>query len=168
MKIKSVILFSGMVLILSSCVKRKNTDPVPTITYENFIASDENTAYITINYTDGDGDIFAEKDSKDNNFFAWFYYKDTDGSFKPALWPLVIPNPPNPDTTIYNERPIAYTVFRPSDLSKDQPIKGQITITLEGWRSDSKYKNFKYKIYMVDQKGNRTEEVMTPEIVVPF
>jgi hypothetical protein len=168
MNLRTLILFLGISAILSSCVKRKNTDPVPTISYGSFIASDENTAYLTINYTDGDGDIFAEKDTKENNFFAWFYYKDTDGSFKPALWPLVIPDPPNPDIIIYNERPLAYTVIRPSELSKDQPIKGQITITLVGWRSDSKYKNFKYKIYMIDQKGNQTEEIMTPEIVVPF
>jgi hypothetical protein len=153
-------------MVLSSCVKRKNTDPVPSISYENFIPQSQDIAYLTINYADGDGDIFEEKDSKDNNFFAWFYYKDTDGSFKPALWPLVIPNPPGPDTTIYNERPLAYTVYRPSDLSRNQPIKGQITITMVGWRSDSKYKNFKYKIYMVDQKGNKTQEITTPEIVV--
>lgn len=167
MNLKNIIFFF-IIGAFVSCVKRSNTDPIPTIAYENFIASDENTAYLTINYTDGDGDIFAEEGTKDNNFFAWFYYKDVDGSFKPALWPLVIPNPPGPDTTIYNNRPLGYTVIRPSELSKDQPIKGQITITLIGWRSDSQYKNFKYKIYMIDQKGNTTEEIMTPEIITPF
>lgn len=168
MKFKSVILISVLGWLFFGCVKRKNTDPVPTITYENFIAQSEDIAYLTINYTDGDGDIFAEKDAKENNFFAWFYYKDTDGSYKPALWPLTFPSPNTGlDTTVYNERPLAYTVFRPSDLSKNQPIKGQITITMVGWRSDSKYKNFKYKIYMVDQKGNKTEEVTTSDIYVP-
>lgn len=167
MILRALIIFFTVVIMVS-CVKRSNTNPVPTIAYENFVADNEDIAYLTINYTDGDGDIFAEEGTKNNNFFAWFYYKDTDGSFKPALWPLTIPNPPRPDTTIYNDRPLAYTVVRPSELSKDQPIKGQITITLVGWRSDEKYKNFKYKIYMVDQKGNKTEEIMTPEIVTPF
>jgi len=61
-----------------------------------------------------------------------------NGEFKPALWPLTIPNPPKPDTTIYNDRPLSYTVIRPSELSKDQPIRGRITITLVGWRSGFK------------------------------
>lgn len=167
MNLRNLILFISVVA-LASCVKRTTTDPVPTISFSSFIPSDENLAYITINYTDGNGDIFTEKGVKENNFYAWFYYKDVDGSFKPALWPLVIVRPPLPDTTIYQDRPLGYTVERPSELSKDQPIKGQITITMTGWRSDSKYKNFKYKIYMVDQEGNKTEEIMTPELVSPF
>jgi hypothetical protein len=167
MKLKAVILILGVGVMFFSCVKRKNTDPVPTISYENFFAQNEDIGYLTINYTDGDGDIFAEKDTKDNNFFAWFYYKDTDGSFKPALTAIHYPTPYTADTIVYSQSPIAYTVYRPSDLSKDQPIKGQITISMVGWRSDSKYKNFKYKIYMVDQKGNKTEEIMTSEIYSP-
>lgn len=168
MSFKGIALLVVFSLFAFACVKRNAITPIPTVSYESFVALDENTAYLTINYSDGDGDIFAEEDTKDPNFYAWFYYKDTDGSFKPALWPLTIPNPPKPDTTIYNDRPLSYTVLRPSELSKDQPIKGRITITLVGWRSDVKYKNFKYKIYMIDQKGNKTEEVITPEITVPF
>ncbi len=168
MNFKGGILILGLSLALLSCVKRDPITPIPTLSYESFAAVDENTAYLTINYTDGDGDIFAEEDVKDPNFFAWFYFKDTDGEFKPALWPLAIPNPPKPDTIIYNNRPLSYTIERPSELSKDQPIKGRITITMVGWRSDSKYKNFKYKIYMIDQKGNQTEEIFTPEIITPF
>lgn len=168
MKVKVYISVVLVMVISLSCVKRNKNNPLPTITYENFAAEDENTAYLTIGYLDGDGDIFAEKDVKNPNFYAWFYYKDSNGDFVPSLWPLVIPNPPKPDTTIYQDRPITYVVERPSDLSKDQPIKGRITITMVGWRSDSKYKNFKYKIYMIDQKGNKTNEIMTPEITVPF
>ena len=145
MNFRAVIFILGIASLLLSCVKRDSTDPIPIITYGDFSAQDENIAYLTINYEDGDGDIFAEEGTKDANFFAWFYFKDTNGEFKPALWPLTIPNPPKPDTTIYNERPLSYTVIRPSELSKNQPIKGQITITLVGWRSDVKYKNFKYK-----------------------
>lgn len=167
MNLRTLILFIAVAGLLS-CVKRTTTNPVPTINFASFVPLDENIAYMTINYTDGDGDIFAEKDASDYNFFAWFYYKETDGSFKPALWPLVIVRPPLPDTTIYQNRPLTYTVKRPSELSKDQPIKGQITITMTGWRSDSKYKNFKYKIHMVDQKGNKTTEIETPELVSPF
>lgn len=167
MGFKKSILFLGVSVMLFGCVKRKSTDPVPTISYENFIAQDENIAYLTVNYTDGDGDIFAEKETKENNFFAWFYYKDTDGSFQPGLTEVHFPTKYTPDTVVYNHQPLAYTVYRPSDLSKDQSIKGQITISLVGWRSNSKYKNFKYKIYMVDQKGNKTEEVETDEIYVP-
>ncbi len=161
----------GVLLIcflMASCVKRNGKNPVPDIDFEDFIPSDENIAYLTISYNDGDGDIFAEEGTKDPNFYAWFYYKDSTGAFKPALWPLVIPNPPKPDTTIYQERPLTYTVLRPSELSKDQPIKGKITITMVGWRSDSKYKRFKYKIFMIDQKKNKTNELTTPELVSPF
>jgi hypothetical protein len=165
--LKNLILFVA-VFSLMSCVKRTTTDPVPTMTFASFVPVDENLAYMTVNYTDGDGDIFFEKGIKDNNFFAWFYYKDTDGSFKEALQPIVIVRPPLADTTIYQNKPLGYTVERPSELSKDQPIKGQITITMTGWRPDSKYKNFKYKIYMVDQKDHKTEEIMTPELASPF
>lgn len=159
-----------VVAALSSCVKRTTTDPVPTMTFASFAPVNNTTAYMTVNYTDGDGDIFFEKGVKENNFFAWFYYKDTDGSFKPGLQPIVIVRmPQKPDTTIYQNTPLGYTVERPSDLSKDQPIKGQITITMTGWRPDVKYKNFKYRIYMVDQKGNMTDEnYYTPELVSPF
>jgi hypothetical protein len=154
---------------LASCVKRTTTDPVPTLSFASFVPVDNTIAYMTVNYTDGDGDIFFEKGVKDNNFFAWFYYKDTDGSFKEGLQPVVIVRmPAKPDTTIYQNNPLGYTVERPSDLSKNQPIKGQITITMSGWRPDSKYKNFKYRIYMVDQKDHKTEEIMTPELVSPF
>lgn len=168
MKIKLYITLLLFALFLFSCVKRDKNNPNPSITYEGFAAETQDKAYLTIGYLDGDGDIFAEKDVKNPNFYAWFYYKDANGDFVPAMWPLVIPNPPKPDTTIYQNRPLTYVIERPSDLSKDQPIKGRITITMIGWRSDAQYKNFKYKIYMVDQKGNKTNEIMTPEIVVPF
>lgn len=145
-----IAIYIFFVFVLASCVKRTDTNPIPKIDYVGFIPMDENTAYLTISYEDGDGDIFTEKDVKAANFFAYFYYKDATGNFVDASY--VLP----------------YVVERPSELSKDQPIKGEITITLTGWRSNSIYKNFKYKIFMFDQKGNKTNEVMTPEIVSPF
>ncbi|MGE0567628.1 MAG: hypothetical protein AB7O73_06740 [Bacteroidia bacterium] len=161
-----ILVFS--VVFFASCLKQNNANPVPSISYYDFYAQDENIAYLTINYEDGDGNIFAEEEVKDYNFYAWYEYKDGTGKFVPGLWPLVIPNPPKPDTTIYSERPLAYTVYRPSELSVDQSIKGQITITLVGWRADVSHKNIRYRIYMIDQSGNQTEEITTPDLVIPF
>lgn len=150
MRFKTIyILFAT--LLLSSCVKEKVMDKVPVIGFAGFYAKDENTAYLTITYEDGDGDIFAEKGSKTYNFFALFYYKDSNGNFiKDA------------------SNPIVSVVERPSELSKDQPIKGEIMQTIIGWRSDVAYKNFRYEIYMVDQAGNKSNVLTTPEIVAPF
>lgn len=138
-------------ILLSSCVKEKVMDKVPKIDFSGFYAKDENTAYLTITYEDGDGDIFAEKGSKTYNFFALFYYKDSNGNFIK-------------DVT----NPIVSVVERPSELSKNQPIKGEIMQTIIGWRSDVAYKNFRYEIYMVDQAGNKSNVLTTPEIVAPF
>lgn len=143
------ILFIGV--LFSSCVKEKVLDKVPAIDYVSFYAKDENTAYLTISYEDGDGDIFEEKGSKKYNFFAIFYYKDGNGNFIQDL-----------------DNPIVSVIERPSELSKDQPIKGEIMKTLTGWRSNVAYKNFRYEIYMTDQAGNKSNVLTTPEIITPF
>jgi hypothetical protein len=143
--------FVFFILFYTSCVKRTDINPIPTIDYVSFFPQDETVAYLTISYKDGDGDIFAEEGTKDYNYFAFFYYKDATGNFV------------QDETNV-----IVGVIERPSELSKDQPIRGEITRTLTGWRSNSIYKNFKYKIFMFDQKGNKTNELMTPEIISPF
>jgi len=162
MKKRFVYILASILLMVYSCVKRDTKNPVPKISFHSFDAINENEAFLTISYSDGDGDIFVEKGTKEPNFFAWFYYKNENGEFVPFLERV------SPIDTAMMSIPKIATLERPSELSKNQPIKGQIRIHMITWRGDSKIKNFKYKMYMVDQKGNQSEEVMTPEIVVNF
>ncbi len=147
-------------LLVFSCVKRDNKNPYPKISFYSFEVVNENEAYLTINYSDGDGDIFVEKGTKEPNFYAYYYYKNAAGEFVPFLEPV------SPVDTTRMHIPKIATLERPSDLSKNQPIKGQIRIHMVTWRGDSQHKKFKYRMFMFDQKGNKTEEVYTPEITV--
>ncbi|MCX8080659.1 MAG: hypothetical protein N3F09_05420 [Bacteroidia bacterium] len=156
----------SVMLFCSQCTKKDTSNVVPVIEYKYFNPLDIQNAQIFINFEDGDGDLFFFSDSKDPNFFLEFEYKDSVGNFKPALWPIAISRENKPDTIIFQKKIIQYTVYHPKNLASDQYIKGTVMITLTGWRPSVLYKKFRYKIYAIDRKGNKSEIIYTPEINV--
>lgn len=159
--------FPVIILLFGYCTKKDTSNKVPILYYNNFRAIDYQLAEIYIDFEDGDGDLFQFNDSKEPNFFLEFEYKDTDGNFKPALWPISV-NINNKDTIIYQKNILKYTVNQPKGLASDQYIRGTVMITLTGWRPSFLYKKFRYKLYATDRRGNKSQEVYTKEINVNF
>jgi hypothetical protein len=157
----------AFLLLFMYCTKKDTSNKVPVLNYNNFKAIDYQLAEIYIDFEDGDGDLFQFKDSRDPNFFLEFEYKDTAGNFKPALWPISV-NINNKDTIIFQKNTLKYTVNQPKDLASDQYIRGTVMITLTGWRPSFLYKKFRYKLYAIDRRGNKSDEIYTKEINVNF
>jgi hypothetical protein len=83
---KIAVLF-GIVFLLSACIKKKQFDIVPALTYESyqvFSHSDGNksiadSAYLTFSFQDGDGDLGSSDSSKLSLNLK--YYEDQGSGF---------------------------------------------------------------------------------------
>lgn len=157
-----------MILLLSACTKKNTFNTLPTIEYNSFVPTDNQLARIILNFEDGDGDLFQPVGSTTPNFFLEFEYKDTDGSFKPYYDAIAVPRPPLPDTIIYQKKIFAYTIVQPKELQSNQYIKGNIIITMSGWRPNNTFKVFRYRVKAYDRKGNESNELITSAISVGF
>jgi hypothetical protein len=160
--IKTGIIFFALVLVISSCVKKQTTNPVPVITFKEFAPYKKGfDAYLVLGFEDGDGDLLISKESTQNSLFIQYLYKDTTGQFVNILEP----NPSNPakvDTFAFN-----YIVKRDADDKySGKSIKGDILIDMRGYVRPGD-KAFKYKISLRDEKGNKSNIVETPEFVEP-
>ncbi len=160
--IKTGIIFFAFVLVISSCVKKQTTNPIPVISFKEFTPYKKGfDAYLVLGFEDGDGDLLISKESTQNSLFIQYLYKDANGQFVNILEP----NPTNPtklDTFAFN-----YIVKRDAeDKYNGKSIKGDILIDLRGYVRPGD-KNFKYKISLRDEKGNKSNIVETPEFVEP-
>lgn len=148
-----------------SCAKPTPKDEIPVVEYKNFDAykksNGADTAFLTLTYIDGDGDLFVtdvKTEGPTVNFTAYYYIPST-GKFQ------VYRNPLEPrDTTL-----IYPSIKQPADgYYKGKPIKGDITIPIGQFRPNDQTKILYFRGYLMDTDGNQSNIVVTPTFTLPI
>ncbi len=153
-----ILILASIVIASFSCVKKKKFATTPEIEYKDFLLVDDQSAYLQVKFTDGDGNIFAKDGDTTKNFYYTYYYKDTVTQKYIAYYSDIFQ-----DTLR-----VGYIVKTPTDVTfKGTPISGDISIKLQQYRHAKKIKNIKYTMYLIDQDGNKSNVITSPEISVP-
>jgi hypothetical protein len=146
-----------------SCVKRNGNSPIPEITFQEFRAlkgAGGDSAVFLLGYKDGDGDLFLDKNEQGPNLIITPYYFNSSKNEYLAEF--------NPDPLFNDTMRIYAYIKQPSNgYYKDKSIKGEILFPTTGFRSGSQ-KIFKYRLYMKDLKGNKTQVLTTPSYTISF
>jgi hypothetical protein len=146
-----------------SCVKKQSSDPVPVIEYKDFKAwkiNGSDTAYLVIGYEDGDGDIFRDASTHGPNLVGTFYYLNSaTNKFTPIF-----------DIITQDTARITQTVLQPNpDASyKGKAVRGEMYLPWNPFRSGDSVKVFKYTLFIVDEAGNKSNVITTPEFSINF
>ena len=166
-----ILIFSLAASLLFACKKLKETYPVePEIEFKSFFAYDKYNALVVYKFTDGDGDIglkpedtigdFNKNSIYYYNLYIKTYYKNSQGVFKDTL---IFDTQTNKiDSGLIRQR-IQFI----ENTTKDSYLRGEIQISLNGYRQSINHKIVKYKIYMYDRAKNKSNVIETPELVVP-
>ena len=156
---------SVIILVLFSCKKTTDVKPgPPTIEYVNFTTSDSYTAKLTFSFSDPDGDIGIQQDLQDSSnydFFMRYYYKNHNGDYVPFYY-----HAPNTTADPYRDSTI-YTYHLPYIVNTitTHTLNGQVEVDLSGYKPGNldSLNNFKYKIWIYDRAGNKSNVITTPE-----
>jgi len=159
-----LMLFVMSGFLFSACTKHEVYSVVPTIEYKSFEKIPSNTgadnkAYMTITFTDGDGDIglnpedtFPPYNPGGKYYYNFFidYYELQGDSFVKI------------DLPITNNSRIPYVEPNLAELG----IKGEIEIELYFNNVLSNADSIKYELFIVDRALHKSNVVMTPAIYV--
>lgn len=143
-------------VILFSCAKRPNYLKTPQIEFKEFKVLSKDSAFLVINFSDGDGDIGGGPNGG-GNFFITYYFWNKDSS----KYILFL------DTTFYQDSIDVRTFPSPSDAYKNKPISGEIALLMSPFRPDNSIKKFKYLFFIKDNAGNKSNIIQTPELNAP-
>ena len=152
-------------MLLFGCPEPPTYPVYPIVSFDSFYASDE-VGYLTIAFTDGDGDIglystmteppFDTSSIYHNNLFVEYWeYNDALGDWEHAL-------DANNDPIVFK-----YRVPWLTPEGKNKSLKGTIQIKIEPNYRDpgSPYNDsIKYRIMLVDRELNESDWVFTPPI----
>jgi len=160
-------------LLITFCSCKKNPDsyPIePAIDFKDFSAINKYEAILTLNFTDGDGDIglkttdtvgvFGKTSPYYYNLYIKTLYKSTNGIFKDTIIYDVITN--KLDSGLIRQR-IQFV----EKTTKEDYLKGQFIVNLNGYRQSLSHKIIKYKIYFYDRALHKSNVIETPELFVP-
>ncbi len=157
----SILLFFGMAM--NFCYKPEDYPDEPKLEFKSFEkAEDGDRGFLTVSFTDGDGNVGLEEDdttgkfSPDsryhNNLFLEYYEKQE------GTW-----------THRELEPPFHYRIppLEPEGASK--ALEGDIEVELEPTYYDpnSSYDTIKYKVILADRDLNESNEVETDPIITP-
>lgn len=150
-------IFAFIAVVLYSCVKKTTYPTTPEIVYKDFIPYEGDSADLQIKFKDGDGDIGVTSDSDSTKtLFYTYYYKDTVTQKYRAYY-----------SALFNDTlRTGYIVKIPTDEYKGKTISGEISVRLQQFRHSKKIKNVKYVIYLLDNAGNKSNVLTTPELSV--
>jgi len=163
-------------LLYSSCVKKENYSIIPAITYNSFIpfcsGSTTDSAYLRVNFTDGDGDIgYPQGDvSAPKDFFVVPYiYVYSTKSFQP------ITNTTNNtvDTVMFS-----YLIPNITPSGSDKELNGIIQINLEDFiqedisslvtnptfNSIANVHELQFQVWIFDRAGHKSNVITTPVV----
>ena len=166
-----LIILAAAFLVVHSCRKPADKYPIePQIEYKSFVAYDKYNALLTFKFTDGDGDIglkpedtlgdFNKNSIYYYNLYIKTYYKNYQGIFTDTL--IFDSQTSQIDSGLIRQR----IQFIEND-TKDQYLRGEIQVLLNGYRQSVNHKLIKYKIFMFDRSKNKSNEIETPELPVP-
>ncbi len=157
-----LVLVSGM--LFSSCTKHEVYSVIPHIEYKSFDKIPTSTgiddkAYLTISFTDGDGDIGLRPEDTLSpynpgnkyyyNFFIEYYELQGDTFVKI-------------DLPISNNSRIPYVEPNLAELG----IKGEVQIELYFNNITSAADSIRYEMYILDRSLHKSNVIMTPSIYV--
>lgn len=165
-QIKISSLFGAMAFILYGCPEPPSYPVEPVIEFKDFYvdASDPNVGYLSINFTDGDGDIGLTETQTDPpydtssyyhyNMYAEYYeYYGATDEWKPTL--------------INGNDTLTFT-FRVPDITPEgqsKALKGSIQVQLNFYRDpNSTNDSIKYRIKLIDRALNESAWIETPVI----
>jgi len=163
-KLQIFLLISFLVAGLFSCIEQREYPIEPAVTYKSFttiqsVSGTDSLGYLTIEFTDGDGDIgLAQSDTLPPfnpgseyyyNFFITFYQK-VSGNF------VAIPTP-------YNSR---IPDVNPDHIDKDLIGDIQIEIDLNILSLVLTSDTIKMQAYLVDRALNKSNTIESPALVL--
>ena len=165
MKIKIPGILVGLAFLLTGCPDPPEYEIFPIVEFDEFYANGE-VGFLTIAFTDGDGDVgltpemtdppFDEGSEYHNNLFVEYWeYNDAIGEWEHA-------------TDALNE-PITFKYRIPwlTPTGKNKALKGTIQVKIEPNYRDinSPYSDsIRYRIKLVDRALHESEWVFTPPI----
>lgn len=153
---KQVFWITISVLCFWTCAKKPNYSNVPQISFKSFTVLSQDSAILTINFSDGNGDIGGGPNGE-GNFFITYYFWDKDSN----KYDLFV------DSTFFQDSIDVRSFPSPSDAYKNKPISGEIALSMSPFRSTSDIKKFKYTCFIKDNAGNKSNVIQTPELNAP-
>lgn len=152
-------------LIAYSCVKSKTKDSTPVIEFKDFMhaqkseATGRDTAVFALGYEDGDGDIFLDNsDQGPNVIFTPYFYDTATGKFYTEM-----------DIITKDTFRLPSKVLQPDNgYYKGKSIKGEIFIPLREYRISDNQKILKFKGFVIDVKGHKSNVVSSPVYTLNF
>ncbi len=162
-------------LVFISCKKDKDqTSTTPAIEYKDFVKfSSGDSAQIVIHFVDGDGNIGNDFPSTeqcaDNDFLyynlrAYYMFKNASGNFDYLIMPRT-----GADTICRKFDTLQSSAIVPNiePVGQNKYLEGDIKVTLNSPYYNPLHTIIRYRIFLFDKNGNRSNEIFTPEITVP-
>ena len=142
--------------MITSCIKSSCDNPVPEITYTDFIQYGKDSAFLVISFKDCDGDIgLTAKDSVGDYKYNLFldYYEKQNGIWKKLE--LAIP--------FYYRIPVLETE------ANVEALEGDISVNLGSFYYNmfSPYDTFRYDVTLKDRALNLSNSITTDFLVAP-
>jgi len=156
------ILLLPLVLALPFCAKRPSKNPVPKIEFLELQSlgkvGTRDTAVIVLHYQDGDGDLFTDRTTDDNNFLFTPYTINEEGKFQAFIDPIT-----------QDSVRITYSIKQPANgYYKGKSIQGEIYVPLREFRPSDDFKIIKFTGFMQDMRKNRSNVVSSPVYTLNF
>jgi hypothetical protein len=154
-------------LLYSSCVKKANYPDIPQITFNSFTpfcsGSVTDSAYLRINFTDGNGDIgYSQQLGAPTDFYAIpLVYVYATKSFQPLIL--------GGDTVKF-----PYSIPNITPMGNDKELNGIIQINFENFlqeylannaaafSSAANLYNIEFQVWLYDRSGNKSNVIITP------
>lgn len=143
------------ITFLVACTDEEQYPLEPIIEF-NSIVTNGDEAVLTLNFTDGDGNIGLQEFEVDSpyNFNLFLdYYEKQNGKFEKVNLPI----------------PFSYRIPMINKSDRERPLKGEIKVDISPtyFNPFSQYDTLKLDIYILDRKLNKSNTVSTPELVRP-
>ncbi len=156
---KALLFLFALSLIFSACEREECDEPVPEITYQDFIRFGPDSADFWLNFKDCDGDFGMDPEDIDtltedstgryNLFMDYLYFMD-------STWHVLL-------LDIDSNGRFYYTVPRIENRSISNTLEGDIKIDMSrGYYFPTLGTHFKYRVYVVDRAKNKSNVIETP------
>jgi len=162
-------------VVLTSCNKRENYSEIPALEYESFVILYNqdlgiyDRGVISVNYTDGDGDIgLAQGDTfspynPDSRYYYNFiitYFEVQNGEVLEV--PLLSYNP---STQEYDTVSLSARIPMLTPSGRNKAIKGNIKDTIFIYNFNSDFDTVRFSAILVDRALQESNEVFTPFVI---
>lgn len=155
-----LLLFIGFILIFTSCVKDKQYPVEPRIEFKSFLkTNNDSTGIITLEFTDGDGDIgLSESDTLppyDSTYFYNFFlyiFEYKNGKYD----------------SVETDIPYHGRIPRLKNVEEGESIEGEIEMKVDVFTMDYFIPSdtIRFDIYIVDRALHHSNTVHSRQIIL--